>query len=190
MESGTIRVLKRDRSVELFDARKLAAAMWRAMPPGSASFDHVRRLAEAVDVYLRRQGRLCISSSAVFEMTVKALRVVGFAAAAEAAESYRDRREMLRTQLRILDSRGKLRFWGKSWLCELACSSWHISPTAARILAGKVERRILRCAQWVRARTCERLRLGRLVVSRQTVVDLLNQCTSEYGLADAVPVGR
>jgi hypothetical protein len=172
--SGTIRVLKRNRSVEQFDARKLAAAMWRAMQNTRAPFEYALRLAQAVELYLQRRGGGCVSSSALFEMTVKALRHVGLNSAADGAESYCKWRNTLRKQLRIRYNTGNLMFWDKGWLCELARRSWHVCPATARILAGQVEIGLFRGAD--------------LVVSREAVVDALNRLTSEYGLADAVPV--
>ncbi len=172
--SRTIRVLKRERSVECFDSQKLAASMWRAMRGTHASFDHARQLAEAIETYLCRRVAGCVSSSAIFEMAVKAFRHVGLDAAAEAAESYQTWRNIRRTQLRIRHDGERLTYWDKEWLCEFASCSWHVSPAAARMLAGRVELRLLE--------------QGHKVIARQAVIDLLNQVVSEYGLADAVPV--
>lgn len=174
--SGTIRVLKRDGSVEAFDARKLSAAIWGAMQGGGARFEHARRMGEAVETYLRRCGGGCVSSSAVFEMVVKALRHVGLFAAADAAESYCKWRNTLRRQLRIRYNTGNLTFWDKGWLCQFARRSWGVSSATARILAGQVE--------------IDLIRGNDLVVSREAVIDALNRLMSKYGLADAVPVER
>jgi len=172
--SGTIRVLKRDRSVELFHVGKLAGAMWRAADGARAKFEDIRRIAEAVEMYLIRRGTRCVSSQAVFEMALKALRHVGLAPAAEAAERYRQWRMLLRGQLRVRHEEGKLTYWDKGWLRDFACRSWRIMPTTARILAGIVELRLLRGDD--------------TIVRRQAVVDMLNDVMAEYGLADAVPV--
>jgi len=172
--SGTIGVLKRDQSVELFCAEKLAGALWRAAQGTPAKFQEVRQIAGAVQTYLlRRRGR-CVSSRAVFEMALKALRYVGLASAAEAAESYSRWRMLVRGRLRIRHEEGKLTYWDKGWLCELACRSWHVMPTTGRILAGIVELGLLRGED--------------TVVWRQAVVERLNDVVAEYGLADAVPV--
>ncbi len=171
--SRTIRVIKRDQSIELFDVCKLAGSIWRAMQ-GGARYDHSRRLAEAVELYLTRRSYKCISSSAIFEMVVKALRHVGLDAAADSAEAYDDWRNTLRKQLRIRYNTGKLTFWDKGWLCEFARRSWHLRPVTARWLAGLVE--------------IELFAEDDLVVSRQNVIERLNRCVSQYGLADAVPV--
>lgn len=168
-----IQVLKTDRSVEPFDNRKLAAAIWRAMGPTDESFDYAQELAEAVGTYLKRKGTQRVSSSALLEMTVRALRYVGFSEAATAAEKYNDWRDVMRRSLRIRHESGALTFWEKGWLCELACCSWHVSRQTARILAGKVE--------------LELFALDEPVVPRQMVMDVLNWMMSQYGLADAVP---
>ena len=173
--SGTVQVLKRDGTAEGFDGRKLAASIWRSMDRDSTSYEHARRLAEAVETYIIRKGKACVSSSAVFEMTVKALRHVGLPHAAQSAETYRIWRSLLRKELRIQHEEGQLTLWDKNWLLEFASRSWHISPRTARILAGKVELDLLRDNEGI--------------VPRQKVIDLLNRVVAEYGLADAVPAG-
>lgn len=169
-------MLKRDRSTEQFDVRKLSVAMWRAMGGSNVPYDYARKLGEAIEVYMLRRKGAVVSSLAIFEMALKVFRHVGIPAAADRAESYFNWRKVLRNQLRIMYNDGRLTFWDKSWLCEFAVRSWHISPVTARILAGRIE--------------VELLRVGDVVVERQKVVDALNRMISEYGLADAVPVGH
>jgi len=168
-----IQVLKRDGSVEGFDARKLTAAIWRSMRGASRTFEHACRLAEAVELYLRRRDVRCISSTALFEMTLKVLRCVGPLRAADAAEKFRQLRDALRRQLRIRHEKGRITYWDKAWACEFARASWGVSPQTARILAGKIE--------------IELFALNDPVVPRQKVLDMLNRMMAEYGLADAVP---
>lgn len=172
--SGTIQILKRDRSVERFDARKMAVSVWRAMRGSDMPFEYAEKLAEAIEIYLRRRGGSYVSSSAVFEMVLTALRHVGFSQCAKNAEAYRDWRDTLRKQLAVRQDNGTLTRWDKSWLCEFARCSWHISPACARIIARQVEFGFLRGQE--------------LVIPRQAVVDALNELISQYGLADAVPV--
>ena len=174
--SGTIRVVKADESVELFDVRKLAVGMYRAMHGEEASYEQALSLAEAVEIYLRRRGKRRVSSSAVFEMVLRSLRYVDLTGAAEAAEAYRDWRKTLRKQLRVMHDGRNITLWDKGWLCEFACRSWHISRATARILAGKAEMKLLRSNE--------------SIVTRQAVTELLNRLMSEYGLADAVPVSQ
>ena len=95
--SWTIRVRKRDGTIEAFDSSKLAAAMVRGMSGTCAGLWHARELAEAVEIHFRRSGVRSVSSAMVFEMTCKALRRVGLGLAATAMESHRaDRRRMRR----------------------------------------------------------------------------------------------
>jgi hypothetical protein len=173
-----IRVYKRDRSIERFDVWKLTGAMWRSMQDTSASFVHARKLAEAIAMHIERcsENGNCVSSSAVFEMVLKAFRCVGLERAAETAETYRSWRSMLRRQLRIRYEGGALTYWDKGWLCEFASRSWCVSRSVARMVAGKVELIYL-------------LNPHR-VVARDAVIEELNRAMSEYGLADAVPAVR
>jgi len=174
--SRKIQVLKRDGTIEAFDCRKLAASICRTMSRKTVNYEHAARLSEAVETYICRKGDHCLSSSAIFEMTLKALKYVGLTTAADRAEHYRAWRSMLRGQLRIEHEQGRLTLWDKGWLLEFARRSWHISPETARIFAGKIE--------------LELLRSGESIVARQQVVHMLNRSVAEYGLADAVPAGR
>ena len=174
--SGTIRVVKRDRTVEPFDVRKLTASLWRAARGAPICFDHVRQIAEAIELHLIRRGRRQIGSAALFAMAIRAMRHVGLARAADAAWAHRTRRVALRQHLRVCHEGGRTTFWDKSWLAELARRSWRISQAASRIVAGKVESILLRGEEDE--------------ISRARVVNLLNRVMSEYGLADAVPAVR
>lgn len=174
--SWTIRVVKRDRSVELFDVHKLAVAVWRSARGTQAAYDHALHIAQAIHQHLRRRQRLCIGSPAIFDMMIKALRHVGLAAAADAATVYRQRRAAMRQALRIRHESGSTTHWDKGWLADLAERSWHVSPTTGRLVASKVEGMLLGG--------------GETDLPRDRVVDVLNQVMSEYGLADAVPAMR
>ena len=166
-------VLKKDGTAEAFDRRKLAAAIWRAMSRTRASYDHAARLAEAIETYIRRSRTRCVSSAAVFEMTLKALKYVGIPDAAESAEEYAQWRGLLRKQLRIRHEGDRLTMWEKSWLFEFAQRGWQVSRRTARIFAGQVEEDLLRS--------------GQTVVHRADVIEALNRMMAEYGLADALP---
>ena len=172
--SGTIQVIKCDRSVERFDSRKLAGVLWRVMEPAGGEYRQALELAAAMELYLGRVGWANISSGAVFEMSVKVLRRVGFSPAADQLEVHRARRNVRRRQLRIRHDGSTVTLWEKSWLCEYARRSWRLSRTAARIIAGQIEADLLAGAE-----AC---------VSRRAVLERLNACVAAYGLADAVPV--
>ena len=172
--SGTIRVLKRDRSREPFDAWKLTAVVWPAMQSSGLTYPHARQLAEAVEMYLSRQELLCISSTAIFEMLLKAFRHVGMDEAALQVETHRRRRRQLREKLRVRHDPKTATLWDKRWLCQFARRSWHISPATARILAGQIEHQLL---DWPKPE-----------ISRMQLLEQLNRLMCQYGLADAVPV--
>lgn len=172
--SGTIRVLKRDQSVEWFDAHKLSAAMWRAMSGTTGSYSDAWQLAEAVDIYLNRNDWHCVSSAALFEMALKVLNRAHLSHAADAMESHRQSRTLGRLALRIRHEDGRLTFWDKAWLARLAQRVWHVWPGTGRILAGQIESDILTA--------------GTSVVSKQEVLARLNELVSQLGLAEAVPV--
>jgi len=171
--SGTIWVQKRDGSVEDFDCLKLVGAVSRAVRPAKGRCDYARSIAAAIEVFCRRSGCGCVSSAAVFEMTVRAMRCVSLDVGAEAMESHRAWRIRRRRQLRVAHERGQVTMWDKSWLCELAQRSWRLSRPAARIIAGRLE--------------CELLAEPAELLWRDTVVARLNDCVAAYGLADAVP---
>jgi len=172
--SRTIRVIKHSGGVEDFDRRKLAAALYRAMARTAGTADDARELAWAIEIYLERSGRSCVSSAAVLEMGLKVLRRVRLPDAAEALETHRGERARRRRAFRVYHGGGKVTVWDKTWVCELARVCWCVSPAASRIVAAEVEQRLLSRPG------------GR--AARQEVVDLLNRCIAAFGLADAVPV--
>ena len=169
-------VRKRDETLEPFDRWKLTGSMWRAMQGTQGSFDHARRLSEAAQIYLKRSSEECVSSRALFEMMLKALRYVGLEEAAESAEAYYKWRNALRRKLRIRHEGGAVTYWEKGWACEFASRSWNISRSVGRVVAGKIE--------------LEFLLGGEKTLWRGEVIEQLNRLVAEYGLADAVPVPR
>ena len=174
--SRTVRVVKRDGSVETFDPGKLAGVMWRAMRDAEGSYGDAIQLSLAIEVYLTRSGQQCVSSAAVLEMGVKVLRRVGLEKAADAIELHHSRRSARRRQVRICHTDGRVTYWDKTWLAQQARGSWDLSRLAARILAGYIEREVLDG--------------GAETVDRGEVLERLNATVAAYGLADAVPVPR
>ena len=71
-----IRVMKRDGGFERFDESKLAGSMWAAMKGRPGGHEDARELARAVTCHLHRTQQACVTSEAVFEMTLKVLRRV------------------------------------------------------------------------------------------------------------------
>lgn len=171
--SGTIRVVKRDGRAEPFEPAKLAGSIGRAMRETVHRPSDARELALAIGLYLARSGWGCVSSAALFEMTVKVLRRAGLAEAADVLEADRRRRRAARDRLRVRHGGGKVTLWDKSWLGELAERGWLLSRSTARILAGEVERELLAG--------------GAREVSRRDVLARLNAMVAAYGLAGSVP---
>lgn len=172
--SRMVRVLKRDGSAEDFRSRKLALSIWRALSRSGREYTDAADLAAAIEMYLTHRQCQCISSAAVFEMTVKVLRRVLFFSAADAMEAHSRARSAGRKGLRLRHAMGQESAWDKSWLAKLACRSWELTPTTGRIIAGLVE--------------AELLAIGPKRVDRGEVLDRMNACVAALGLADAVPV--
>lgn len=169
-----IRVVKRDGSVEMFDAHKLAAAMYRAMSGFWGRHEDASELARAVGIYLARRRRRRVSSAAIFEMALKSLRQVRFDVAAAMFEAHRAWRRRCRRDLRVIYDDGHVTLWDKAWAVNLACRNWCLRPVTGRIIAASLEEELL-CGE-------------RQFVLRSEVVARVNAWVSRYGLADAVPV--
>jgi transcriptional regulator NrdR family protein len=172
--SGTIRVVKRDGSVELFCSRKLAGAIWRALSETGGRYRDANDLAEAIRIFLTRSRRICVASAVLLEMVLKVLRRADQGPAADAMEAWRDWRAIRREQLKLVYEDGKTACWDRNWLAQIATRSWNVSPSCARIVAGQIERDLL--SEDVAS------------VARSAVFDRLNARMAELGLADAVPV--
>jgi hypothetical protein len=167
-------VLKRDGSVERFDRRKLSAVMWRAMKGTCGELRDAVELSGAVELYLVRSRCPCVSSAAVLEMTIKVLRRVGLAPAAEALEFHHSWRAIRRKKIRVRHDTGRVTGWDKSWLAKFICRSWDVLPVTGRIIASMLEDELL---------GEDRNHFG-----REDLVGRMNECVAAYGLAGAVPV--
>ena len=172
--SRTIRVRKRDGSIEPFELGKVSRALWCVIELEGGHYLDACRLAEAIQIYLERDGRDVVSSAAVFEMALKVLHRLGMVAPACALEAHRACRALGRKQLMIVHEPGKATYWDKSWLSSLAERSWQLAPATARIVAAQVEASLLAS--------------GQRRIAREDAIDLLNAAVSSFGLADAVPV--
>lgn len=172
--SRMVRVLKRDGGVEDFDRWKLAAAIGRALAGTPGEFRDAVELSSAVDIYLRRRGCECVSSAALLEMVIKVLHRVGLPAAAEALEARHQWRAARRRAVHVQHHGGRVTGWDKSWLADFACRSWDLRRATGRIIAARVEEELL--GEDPRP------------VSRDTLVERMNEWVVALGLADAVPV--
>ena len=172
--SGKIRVIKSDSTEEPFDACKLAASMFRAMRGRRGRLYDAIQLAAAIGIYLERSSVRRVTSNHLSQLAVKVLHRCRLGEAAAAMEAFRQRRRIRRLQLVVRHEGGEVTMWDKGWLSSWAQSSWLLSRTTSRILAGQVERELLDGEA--------------IVISRPEVLDMLNRRVAEYGLADAVPV--
>lgn len=182
--SRKIQVLKQDGTAEPFDGRKLAAAIWRAISRAHCRRDHAPcpppdyrdacDLAGALEMYLARCEMACVSSAAVFEMTVKVLRRVGLDAAAAAMEAFRFERSSRRRRLKVMHEWGNVTCWDKGWLAGVGGHYWKLMPSTARTISGLVE--------------AELRGDDDSPLTRQGVLDAFNRHVESLGLADAVPV--
>jgi YD repeat-containing protein len=184
--SRTVRILKRDGTSEDFHSHKLAGSIARGMRScGEGSYRDAVDLAGAISIYVRQGWQCpCISSPAVFEMTLKVLRHVQFTAAADAMEAYRLQRTSSRRLIRIAHADGRVTHWDKGWLARIGAQSWKIGPGTARIIAAEVEQELLASVALP-----DRATGLQEILLRQDVLELFNRRVAEYGLADAVPVG-
>lgn len=171
--SRMIQVLKRDGSAEPFEARKIMSAMWRAIGGDIDSFRQAQTLAEALHFYLIRKCVPCISSAAIFEMSIRLLQHAGKRQATLRLQAHWSKRQSRRRQLRVRHDNARITLWDKAWLAQWAQRSWNISLPTAKLLAAQVEEELLNGPSQE--------------VTRQHVIDLLNDLVSAYGLADAVP---
>ncbi|MCE5325182.1 MAG: hypothetical protein LLG01_02085 [Planctomycetaceae bacterium] len=173
-ESRTIRVLKRDGTVELFDVHKLAAAMWRAMQGTPGEYFDALHLSAAIEMFLMHGPLPMVSSGSILEMAVKVLGKVGLGGASRTLGTHSSKRGLWRRGMCICHGDDRTTYWDKAWVAELAAKSWHLMPATGRIIAGEVETEL-------RRRKISRITRGKLV-------ELLNRRVVAMGLADAVPV--
>jgi len=172
--SGKIQVCKSDSTEEAFDVRKLAGSMFCAMQETRGRHYDAMQLAIAIGLYLKQTSWLTVTSDALAELAIKVLNRCQLAEAAMAMAQYRQNRAIGRSRLQVRQEGGQVTLWDKAWLSSWAQRSWLVSRNTGRILAGQVERELLKS--------------GLAEVSRVDVLDMLNRRVAEYGLADAVPV--
>jgi len=169
-----VEVLKRDGSTEAFDPAKLGGVFRKGMHRLGIPSCNADDLGMAVEIYLQRTRQNVVSSSAVFEMSIKALRHVDMDDVAEVLELTHALRTARRRDLRVRQDDGRLTAWDKGWLANIGGRMWCLSPKCARIMAAEVEEELLED--------------DTVEVSRYEVLEMFNLCVFEFGLADAVPV--
>jgi len=170
-----IRVLKRDGTIERFDPHKLRGCLLRVLPVGDGRVYVSGALSAAVRQHILRREPRCVSSAAILEMALAALRAANLTAAAERLEREHTARSEMRTKLTVSCRDGGLMAWSKDWVVRFAEERWSLGRTAARILAGRVEHQLMR-------RSARR-------VERKKVINMLARLVSAYGLATSSPAG-
>ena len=163
-----IQVLKRDGAVEPFSADRLRACLWRVLRCGDQGNLLPRLLCEAIAIHLRRRGTAKVSSAALFEMALLALRETDQPAAADALEEHRRWRHQARRTLWLIGEDGRRRPWDRGWLTARLQSRWAISRPAARAIGGILESELLGQADPLPA---------------QRLDDLIDERVENYGLA-------
>jgi len=161
-------VLKRDGQPEPFDRRKLGGCLLRALRADPKDARLAEALCRAIEFYLAHRHLRCVSSAALLEMALTALRAAGLAQAAECLESHHAARVRLRSRLTLHHRPGLKTSWSKHWLAAQAASQWKLGRTTARFLAGQVEDEL--AAHSARE------------VTRRAVLERLAELAAEWGL--------
>ncbi len=172
--SRKIFILKRDGSIEPFDKHKLRACLLRALPPHEGCLDRATALSSAIRCYIIRRRERCVTSAAVMEMVLAALRAVSLPITAERMEDWHAQRLEMRNRLVLHHSDTASSNWSKDWLVQQAKAQWGIGTVSARIIAGHIER-ILMAG-------------GCLAITRAEVIAMLEQQVSAFGLVLACPL--
>lgn len=170
VRSGKILVLKRDGAVEPFDIHKLQGCLLRVTGSGEGQAVRAQAVAAAVCCYVVQRRLRCVSSAAILEMALTALRSIGWKAAAARLEYRHNARSAMRSRLMLHHHDGRVTGWSKEWLAQHARSRWSLGRTAGRILAGQVE-------QWL-------LDSGAGQVRRAEILRMLGWLVTAYGLAE------
>jgi hypothetical protein len=95
-----------------------------------------------VELVLHRRIR-CLSSAAVLEMALAALRAVDLSESAETLEQAHLARLRMRSRLIVRHDDSPPTAWSKDWLVQQMQRKFGLGRTTARILAAKVERDML-----------------------------------------------
>jgi len=168
-----IRVSKRDGTIEPFQRWKLRCCLLRVVGPQTPDGFWADALSAAVQCYIRRRGLTCVSSAAVLEMALTALRAVCLEDSARRLEQWHTARARMRGRLRLYHQDGRATNCTKQWLVEHLCKRWSLRRTTARILAGQLEKRLIRA--------------GTDSLTRSEVLGMLERLVSAYGLVQTHP---
>jgi hypothetical protein len=145
----------------------------RVLSPEEGGAYAADALSSAISCYLLRRRQRCVSSAALLEMTLVALRTVKMDEAADRLEQAHARRVGMRAHL-VVQHQAGCTAWSKDWLTQHARQHWSLGRTVARILAGQVEQELTR-------RSSSRVR-------REQVLAMLAERVEQYGLVPACPL--
>ncbi len=159
--------------MEGFDRFKLRSAIGRALEHVPEGYYRADALASAIQAYLSRHGRPCISSAAIFEMSLSCLRGLRLSSGARRMEQVRKAKVALRGRLVLQHGFGPASSWSKEWLVQHAVKELDVGMPVARILAGEVEQRLIR--------------RRRSEIGRGEVLRMLHRQAQGFGLMPQVP---
>ncbi len=154
-KDGSIRVLKRDNSIEPFDFPKLLNCISNGFYASGETHDRrsatSRGLAEAVHAYLSKMHPdSAVPSEHLAELVELVLSQTGHTAASMAIKQHDQLRSQHRRWIRVAHRRGREgRFvqkrWNKSRLVEHLREDHALDAPASRMIASRVEQLIFNC---------------------------------------------
>lgn len=152
---GTIRVLKRDGSIETFNFSKLLNCIRHGFQGSGEPLERhqatSKGLAEAVQTYLERtEPNSPVPTHYLAELVELVLTQTGYTAASlvikEHAELRGRRRSWVKVaQRRERDGRIVQKRWSKSRVVKHLCDSHRLETPSARMIAGRVEQLVFNC---------------------------------------------
>ncbi|MHC4716943.1 MAG: ATP cone domain-containing protein [Planctomycetota bacterium] len=162
-------VLKRDGTSEPFDRYKLRGCLLGLLKSLGEELWHAEVLSSAVGQYLRRRGIRCITSAALLEMVLTALRISGLGDVGGELERRHRARLGMRNRLVLDHGSGVRTAWSKDWLVGRLRARWGLGRAAARVLAGEVE--------------LDLMARGSTRIGREEVARMLTERVASCGLA-------
>lgn len=179
MKNGSrmVLVVKRGGGTEPFKFEKLRRCFWRALGGEGWSFQSAECLSQAVGIYLRREDRWRVSSRALLEIALRALRQTGHEDAAKELEWHHRHRLGARRRLKVTQTArpGESKAveawvfrWDRDWVTRQIEQRWDISRAAAAAISADIEAELLESPSHI---------------DRDALIDLLDERVEHYGLA-------
>jgi hypothetical protein len=179
MKNGSrmVLVLKRGGGTEPFKLEKLRRCFWRALGGEGFTFQSAECLAQAVGIYLRREDRWRVSSRALLEIAIRALRQTGHDDAAKEVEWHHRHRLGARRRLKVTQparpgesttTESWAFRWDRDWVTRQIEQRWDIGRAAAAVISADIESELLE---------------KKSDIDRQALLDLIDERVEHYGLA-------